>query len=106
MPYTRDMLRASVERAGDAHWQALIAHHESAYPAAAPTPGDVCRGEAERLNALGLTAPGYELLESRVRREGRAVELTHRLRDTATGAELWTPPYRDYEADAPPDDAG
>jgi hypothetical protein len=101
MPYTRDTLRAAVERAGDAHWQALIAHHEEAYPASAPTPGDVCRGEAERLNALGLHEPAFELLESRVRRDGRAVELTHLLRYTPSGARLLTEPHRDYEADAP-----
>ena len=28
MPFTREYLRASVERAGDAHWRALITYHE------------------------------------------------------------------------------
>ena len=102
MPYTRETIRAAVERAGDAHWEALIAHHEDAYPASAPTPGDVCRWEAERLTGLGLDAPAFELLESRVRRDGRVVELTHVLRYVPSGARLWTEPYRDYEADAPP----
>ena len=38
---TREDVRAAVERAGDAHWQALIRHHEDPYPRPAPTPGDV-----------------------------------------------------------------
>ena len=54
MPFTRDQIRESVQRAGDAHWQALIRHHEDAYPASRPTPGDVATAEAERLNAMGL----------------------------------------------------
>jgi len=54
MPYTRAQVREAVERAGDEHWQALIRHHEEAYPASRPTPGDVCRAEADRLNGLGL----------------------------------------------------
>ena len=49
MAYTREQLREAVERAGDEHWQALIRHHEEAYPKSRPTPGDVCRAEAERL---------------------------------------------------------
>jgi hypothetical protein len=60
MAFTRDEIRESIERAGDAHWQALIRHHEDAYPASRPTPGDVAKGEAERLNALGLSKT-YEL---------------------------------------------
>ena len=28
MAFTREQLRASIERAGDADWQALIRHHE------------------------------------------------------------------------------
>src|SRR5690348_18513929 len=50
MPFTRDDIRESVERAGDEHWDALRRHHEDAYPNPKPTPGDVCKGEAERLN--------------------------------------------------------
>jgi hypothetical protein len=41
MAYTREQVREAVERAGDEHWQALIRHHEDAYPASRPTPGDV-----------------------------------------------------------------
>ena len=97
MAYTREELRASVERAGDEHWQALIAHHEEAYPASPPTPGEVCRLEAERLNALGLdAAPDLELVESRVARVGPEVEITHVLRHRPSGARLWTEPFRDY----------
>ena len=47
MAYTRESIREAVERAGDEHWQALIAHHVDAYPASRPTPGDACRLEAE-----------------------------------------------------------
>ena len=97
MPYTREAIRASVERAGPEHWQALIAHHEEAYPASPPTPGEICRSEAERLNALGLgAATDLELVESRVARLGPEVELTHVLRHRPSGATLWTEPFRDY----------
>ena len=54
MPFTREVIRESVERAGDEHWKALRDHHEDAYPASRPTPGDVCKAEAERLNEMGL----------------------------------------------------
>jgi hypothetical protein len=97
MPYTGEDIRAAVERAGDEHWQALIRHHEDAYPASPPTPGDVCRFEAERLNAMGLGAVAdLELLESRVARQGSEVELTHVLQHRPTGARLATEPFRDY----------
>jgi hypothetical protein len=98
MPLTREDLRASVERAGDEHWRALVAHHEEAYPASRPTPGDVCRAEAERLNADGYgDAARWELVESRVKRDGSAVTLTHRLRDRQTNAAVDTPPFTNYE---------
>jgi hypothetical protein len=67
MAFTREQIRDSIERAGDAHWQALVRHHTDAYPESNPTPGDVCRAEAERLNALGLgNNPNLKLVESRV----------------------------------------
>ena len=55
MAYTRQQIRDSIERAGDEHWQALIRHHEDAYPESRPTPGDVARAEAARLpgNRIG-----------------------------------------------------
>ena len=97
MAFTRDEIRASVERAGDADWRALIAHHEDQYPASPPTPGDVCRLEAERLNALGLgSASDLELLESRVARAGTEVELTHIFRHRPTGVRLSMEPFRNY----------
>lgn len=99
MPLTREDVRASIERAGDDHWRALVAHHEEAYPASRPTPGDVSRREADRLNAEGYgDAARWELVESRVRREGAdRVTLVHRLRDRATGTITETPPYTNYE---------
>ncbi|HEY8258634.1 MAG TPA: hypothetical protein VIG08_13340 [Gemmatimonadales bacterium] len=98
MALTRDDVRASVERAGDANWRALVSHHEDAYPASRPTPGDVCRGEAQRLNEAGYGDPKrYELLESRVTREESTVTLIHSLREVATGARIETPAYTDYE---------
>jgi hypothetical protein len=99
MALTREDLRAAVERAGDEHWRALVAHHEDAYPASRPTPGEVCRREAERLNAEGYGDPErWELLESRVRRNGAGtVTLAHRLRDRRSGATAETPPYTDYD---------
>src|SRR2546422_3892783 len=78
MPFTRDDIRESVERAGDEHWDALRRHHEDAYPNPKPTPGDVCKGEAERLNQLGLgDAKEFELLETRS--EEHTSELQSRL---------------------------
>src|SRR5205807_9637909 len=68
-----------------------------AYPNPRPTPGDVCKGEAERLNQLGLgNAPDFELLETRVERVGDEVRLTHLFRHQPTGARLWTEPFQDY----------
>ena len=97
MAFTREDIRAAIERAGDEHWRALVAHHEEAYPASPPTPGAVCRFEAERLNEIGLGgAPDLELLETRVVRAGPEVELTHVLRHRPTGARLRTEPFRDY----------
>jgi hypothetical protein len=97
MPFTREDIRASAERAGDEHWRALVAHHEEAYPASPPTPGEICRSEADRLNAMGLgDSADLELLETRVTRVGAEVELTHVLRNRRTGARQETEPYRDY----------
>ena len=74
MPLTREDVRAAVERAGDEHWRALRDHHEDAYPASRPTPGDVCRGEAERLNEMRLgEAKEFELLELLLRNAGRVL---------------------------------
>ena len=98
MPLTREDVRASVERAGDAHWRALVSHHEDAYPESRPTPGDVCRGEAERLNAAGYgDAERWELRESRVERGDATVTLVHHLRERATGSDVTTEPYTGYD---------
>ena len=75
MAFTRSQIREAVEAAGDEHWQALIKHHEDAYPESAPTPGDVCRAEAERLNQLELD--GLTLVETRVERTESAVRIVH-----------------------------
>ena len=75
MAYTRSQVREAVERAGDEHWQALIRHHEDAYPESRPTPGDICRAEAERLNELGLG--DLTLVETRVERRDSTVRLVH-----------------------------
>ena len=96
---SREDVRGAIERAGDEHWRALVAHHEDAYPASRPTPGDVSRREAERLNQAGYGDEArWELLESRVTREGGArVTLVHRFRDRQSGATSETPPYTNYE---------
>ena len=97
MPYTREAIRESVERAGETHWRALVTHHEDQYPASPPTPGQVCRFEADRLNAMGLgTASDLELVETHVARIGSEVELTHVFRHRPTGVRLWTEPFRGY----------
>jgi len=98
MAFTRSQIRNSIERAGDEHWQALIRHHEDAYPDPRPTPGDVARAEAERLNGLGRgDNPDVELVESRVEREGSAVRITHVFEDRAKGDRFETDPYTGYE---------
>jgi hypothetical protein len=98
MAFTRETIRDSVERAGDEHWRALVRHHEDAYPVSRPTPGDVCKAEAERLNDMGLgTSPDFELLETRVERVGEAeVRITHVLRYRPLDIRLLTEPYTDY----------
>ena len=98
MPLTREDVRASIERAGDEHWRALVAHHENAYPASRPTPGDVSRAEADRLNADGYgDTARWELDRTTVRRDGDRVTLVHRLRDRAAGTVVETPAYSNYE---------
>ncbi len=98
MSLTRDDLRAAFERAGDTHWRALVKYHEDAYPASRPTPGDICRGEAERLNAAGYgDGSRYELAESRVEGSSPSVTLVHVLRDLDSGARIVTPAYSNYE---------
>ena len=81
MAYTRSQIREAVERAGDEHWQALIKHHEDAYPESRPTPGDVCSAEAERLNQLGLE--DLTLVETRVERGDSTVRIVHVFEDRA-----------------------
>lgn len=98
MPFTRETIRAAVERAGDEHWRALVDHHEEAYPASRPTPGDVCRAEAERLNAMGLgDAADFELVESRVERVGDQVRLMHLFRYVPLDLRVLTEPFTGYE---------
>lgn len=98
MAFTREQIRDSIEQAGDEHWQALIRHHEDAYPASRPTPGDVARAEAERLNAMGLgNNPNLKLLESRVERLPTAVRITHVFEDRSKGTRFETEPFTDYE---------
>jgi len=75
MAYTRSQIREAVERAGDEHWQALIKHHEEAYPESRPTPGDVCSAEAERLNQMSLD--DLKLVETRVERTDSSVRIVH-----------------------------
>lgn len=102
MPLTRDQVRAAVERAGDQHWQALIRHHEDPYPRPTPTPGDICRAEAERLNGMGLgDQAGLTLEQTLVTRVGDAVELVHLFR-RPDGTELRTEPFRNYQPDQAP----
>lgn len=98
MALTRDQIRDSIERAGDAHWDALVRHHTDVYPESNPTPGDVCRAEAERLNGLGLgDNPDLELLESRVERVPPAVRIIHVFEDRDQGNRFETDPFTDYE---------
>jgi hypothetical protein len=98
MTYTRSQVREAVERAGDEHWQALIRHHEDAYPESRPTPGDVARAEAERLNELGLGDAGdLTLVETRVERAEPAVRIVHVFEYGPHRARLLTEPFEGYE---------
>jgi hypothetical protein len=75
-------VRESIERAGDAHWQALIRHHTDAFPQSRPTPAGIARAEAGRLTDLGLgDNRDLELVESRVERVEPAVRITHVFED-------------------------
>jgi hypothetical protein len=98
MAFTRGQIRDAIERAGDAHWQALIDHHTDAYPESPPTPGDVARAEAERLNGLGLgDDPNLTLVESRVERVEPAVRITHVFEDRDKDTRFETEPFTGYE---------
>jgi hypothetical protein len=101
MAYTREQVREAVERAGDDHWQALIRHHEEAYPASRPTPGDVCRTEAERLNQVGLgDAEDLTLVETRVERTDSTIRIVHVLEYGPQGTRLLTEPFEGYGDEA------
>jgi hypothetical protein len=98
VPFTRSQIREAVEQAGDEHWQVLIRHHEDAYPESRPTPGDVCRAEAERLNQLGLgDAEELMLVETRVERTDPAVRIVHVFEYGPHAARLLTEPFDGYE---------
>jgi hypothetical protein len=97
MAYTRSQVREAVESAGDEHWQALIRHHEDAYPESRPTPGDVCRAEAERLNQLDLSASEeLTLVETRIERTGSKVRIVHVFEYGPGQARLLTEPFEGY----------
>jgi hypothetical protein len=97
MPFTREQIRESVERAGDEHWQALIRHHEDAYPASRPTPGDICRAEAERLNQLGYgDRPELKLIETRVEPLKSTVRITHVFESGPKKEPVVTEPFENY----------
>jgi hypothetical protein len=98
MAFSRQDIRESIERAGDEHWEALVHHHTDAYPESNPTPGDVCRAEAERLNELGLgDDPNVALAESRVERVDTAVRITHVFEDREKDTRFETEPFTNYE---------
>lgn len=98
MAFTRQDIRDAIERAGDEHWDALVRHHTDVYPESNPTPGDVCRAEAERLNDAGLGEnPKLELVESRVERVPPAVRITHVFMDREKGTRFETEPFTNYE---------
>lgn len=97
MGYSREDVRESVKRAGDHHWQRLVEHHEDAYPASPPTPGEVCRREAARLDDTGLGDAGdFELEETRVERVEGEVRVEHVLRYRPLDLRLRTEPFTGY----------
>ncbi len=98
MAFTREEIRESIERAGDAHWQALIRHHEDAYPESRPTPGDVARGEAERLNKMSLAdSADLKLIETRVEQLPTALRISHLIEHLSTGTRFLTEPFTGYD---------
>lgn len=98
MGFTREQIRESIERAGDEHWQALVRHHEDAYPASRPTPGTIARAEAERLNSMQLADdPNIVLRESRVERVGSSVRITHVFEDRSKGSHFEIEPFTGYD---------
>jgi hypothetical protein len=100
MAYTRSQIREAVENAGDEHWQALIRHHEDAYPASRPTPGDVCRAEAERLNQLDLgESDELALAETRIERSDDGIRVVHVFEYGPHKARLLTEPFEGYEGE-------
>lgn len=98
MAFNREDIRESIERAGDEHWESLVRHHTDVYPESNPTPGDVCRAEAARLNDLGLgDNTDLELVESRVELVPPAVRITHVFKDRAKASQFETEPFTNYE---------
>jgi hypothetical protein len=97
MALNREDIRESIERAGDEHWDALVRHHTEVYPESNPTPGDVCRAEAERLNELLGENPNLQLVESRVERVPPAVRITHLFEDRENNTRFETEPFTNYE---------
>ena len=98
MAFTREEIRESIQRAGDAHWQALIRHHEDAYPASRPTPGDVAKAEAERLNAMGFGgSPDLKLVETRIERLPSTLRVTHVFEYAPLKVRLLTEPFTGYD---------
>ena len=97
MALSRDDVRDAVNRAGDQYMRTLRSHHEDAYPESRPTPGDISRAEAERLNEMGLgESDDFELLETRVERAGSQVRITHVVRYKPLGVRLVTEPFTGY----------
>lgn len=98
MAYTRDDVRGAVERGGDEQMQLLRKHHEDAYPESRPTPGDVCRAEAERLNQMGFgRTPDFELVETHVERAEPQLCITHVLRYKPLDVRVLTERYCGYD---------
>lgn len=97
MALSREDVRASVKRAGEEHWQRLVDHHEDAYPASPPTPGEVCRREAARLDELGLGgSEDWELLETRIEVAGSELSVEHVVRFVPLDLRLRTEPHVGY----------
>lgn len=97
MAYTREDVRDAVRRAGEEHWRRLVRHHEDAYPASPPTPGEVCRQEARRLDEMGIGDSGdWELVETRVEAVDGEVAVVHVVRYVPLDLRLTTEPHVGY----------
>ncbi len=68
MVLTRADVRASVERAGEAHWRALVTYHEDSYPASRPIIQEGAMGEPSFAEDVTTLHEALQAIERRMAR--------------------------------------